>query len=97
MSPDAYVPILTLAGGIVAGVVFFGGLYFTTLRMGVARHPAALMLASFLARMAVVAIGAWLAGTAGSYTGLLAYVAGLIGVRAVIVATVRRRERVEGV
>lgn len=96
MSPDTYMPILSLAGGVVAGIVFFGGLYLTTRRVASARRPALLVLSSFFSRMAVVAAGAWLAGTGGSYVGLLAYVIGMIAVRVVLVARVRRREEAEG-
>lgn len=96
MNPDVFTLVFALVGGIVAGVVFFGGLYFTTVRIATARHPAALVLSSFFVRMAVVAFGAWLAGTGGSYVGLLAYVVGMIGVRVMLVARVRRHEEVEG-
>ncbi|MFW6312932.1 MAG: ATP synthase subunit I [Spirochaetota bacterium] len=96
MSPDAYVPMLALAGGIVAGVAFFGGLYLTTRRITTTRHPVALVLSSFFSRTAVVAVGAWLAGTGGDYVGLLAYVVGVFGVRVVLVARVRRREEAGG-
>jgi F1F0 ATPase subunit 2 len=47
--------VVGLAVGILAGLVFFGGLWWTSHRLLSARRPAVLVAASLLARMLVVA------------------------------------------
>jgi F1F0 ATPase subunit 2 len=46
-----------LAGGILLGIVFFGGLWWTVQRIVSSTQPALLVLGSLLLRTAVVVVG----------------------------------------
>ena len=50
------------AGGITIGLFFFGGLAWTVRRLPGARHPAVLVLTSFVVRMSVTVAGLALLG-----------------------------------
>lgn len=54
--------ILAFIIGILLGVFFFGGLWWTARRIPFARRPSMLVLFSFFARAAVVMAGFWLVG-----------------------------------
>lgn len=49
--------IVSLAAGVVLGILFYGGLWLTVRRLALARHPAAMMLGSLLLRTALVLAG----------------------------------------
>jgi F1F0 ATPase subunit 2 len=79
---DVAIPELGLAlvVGVGLGLWFFGGLLWTVGRLPGARHPAPLMLISFVVRAAGVVVGVmWLAGR----HGLLPLAAALVGFIAV--------------
>ena len=78
-----------LAVGLATGLVFFGGLRWTLDRLQGARRPVILALASVLVRIVVVA-GALVAVAGGSVTRVLFGLAGILIVRTVMVARVRR-------
>jgi F1F0 ATPase subunit 2 len=67
--------VITLAAGLVAGVVlglvFFGGLWWTTQRLATSSRPAILVSVSLLVRVAVLAAGLFLLAQVGSGALLL--------------------------
>ncbi len=75
--------------GLVAGLVFFGGLRWTVSRLDTARRPAVLVVSSLLVRVAVVA-GAFVVFSGGSLTRVLAGLGGLLVVRTLMVSAARR-------
>lgn len=48
---------LAAAAGIVLGLVYYGGLWWTVRRLQVTKHPGLLFTASFLVRTAIVLVG----------------------------------------
>jgi F1F0 ATPase subunit 2 len=80
---------LGLIGGIAAGGAFFGGLYLSTQRLAKARHPALLMIAGSILRVAVVLVGAWIVATMLGLWSVLAYLVGITGARIILVQLVR--------
>lgn len=54
----SWLPLVVLGGavGALVGLVFFGGLWWTTRRLATATRPGALLAVSLLARFAVLAI-----------------------------------------
>lgn len=75
--------------GLVAGLVFFGGLRWTVSRLDTARRPAVLVISSLLMRVAVVA-GALVVFSDGRLARVLAGLGGLLVVRTVMVSATRR-------
>jgi F1F0 ATPase subunit 2 len=76
--------VITLAAGLVAGVVlglvFFGGLWWTTQRLATSSRPAILVSVSLLVRVAVLAAGLFLLAQVGS-GALLVAALGLLATR----------------
>ena len=95
MNPDAYPLLLGLGLGLVAGVVFFGGLYATTRLLSRSPTVGVVFAVSFLLRAAAAAGGAWFVATRGGHLALLAYLLAVVGVRIVLVRRVRRADGVE--
>jgi F1F0 ATPase subunit 2 len=79
--------LLAAAGGLL-GSVYFGGLWLTVRRLPDTDHPAALVLGSFVLRVALVAAGfVWL--LAGDPLRLVAVLAGFLAIRVLLVRQVR--------
>ena len=76
-----------LASGLALGVVFFGGLWWTTQRLLHSRRPALLALTSLLVRMGCLAAGMYLITRIGAVAAVAA-AAGMLVVRSVIVRRV---------
>ena len=72
------------AGGFILGLLYFLGLWVTVRRLPHAAHPALLMFASLIGRMAVVLAGFY-AISAGGWPALTVAVAGFIAGRVVVV------------
>lgn len=76
--------VIALAGGFVSGValglVFFGGLWWTTQRLATSSRPGLLVSASLLVRVVLLAAGLLLLAQLGGGPLLLATV-GLFGTR----------------
>lgn len=63
--------LLALAVGILLGLVYFIGLWYTVRRLGTRRHPHGLFVSSFLVRTAIVLAGFyWLLTFHPVYLGL---------------------------
>jgi len=77
--------------GLLAGTVFFGGLYLTTRAIPTARRPGLLVAGSFASRLAVILGGAWFAASTGGLPAAGLYMAMVIAVRMIAVRLTRRR------
>lgn len=71
---------LVLAGGMLTGVFYFGGLWLTVRRLIPARRPALLMLASFTVRTAI-ALALFYVIMNGSRLRLVVALAGFLVIR----------------
>jgi F1F0 ATPase subunit 2 len=81
--------ILGFIGGIALGLVFFGGLYWSVNQLPRAKNPGLLMMASMLVRMAILLAGLYFV-MAGELKNLLAAVVGVMVVKFVMIAWVRK-------
>lgn len=84
-----------LPAGLVAGVLFFGGLRWTVTKLTSVRHPALLAAGSFLLRTGVV-VAILLVSTDGRLLRVLAALGGFLVARTVLVGRVRRHLQTEG-
>lgn len=71
------------AGGILLGIVFFGGLWITVKNIVHAKSPALWLLGSFFVRTAIVLLGFYFIG-AGNLQRLLICLAGFIAARFIV-------------
>ncbi len=71
---------LVLAGGMLTGLFYFGGLWLTVRRLVSARRPALLMLASFAVRTAIALVVFYLIMN-GSWLRLVVALAGFLVMR----------------
>jgi F1F0 ATPase subunit 2 len=78
-----------LAAGLVAGVIFFGGLRWTLNRLATTHHPLLLTVSSFIVRGVVVA-GLLVVVSDGVLARVLAGLVGILVARTAIVALVRQ-------
>lgn len=69
--------IIAFFGGILLGMVFFGGLYLTVERIQRVKHPALLMIFSLLLRMTMLLFGFYLLMN-NRYQNLLAALVGVM-------------------
>lgn len=74
--------------GLMLGVFFYGGLWFTVQRLPAARHPVVLTLGSFWIRLLVV-LGGFLLVTHGSWVNAVVCLIGLLCGRVVVSRRVR--------
>ena len=86
---DAAVWLGAALAGALLGLAYFAGLWWTVQRAGRARHPAALVAASFVVR-AALAVTALLLIMAGDVVRLLVALAAFLAVRTVVLWRVRR-------
>jgi len=87
--------LLAFFVGIILGIVFFGGLYVSGQKMNKVKHPGLFMAASFFVRIAIVAAGVFLIRDGGFQNMLLA-LGGMILVRLVMTAKVKKRTKNAG-
>jgi len=83
MSSDWWNLMGALMAGLVAGGIFFGGLWWTTRRLLVSKHPGLLLLVSFLGRTSLVLALFFLVGR-DHLDRLLVCLAGFILIRFVL-------------
>ena len=72
--------ILAFIVGLVLGIIFFGGLWFTVRKLVTSKIPALWFLASFFLRVSITLIGFYYISS-GSWQRLLVCVAGFITAR----------------
>lgn len=67
--------IISFLIGLFLGVLYFGGLYFTTQRFNNAKSPALFMILSFVLRMGVLIAGFYYLSKSGSKNILIGLLA----------------------
>lgn len=75
--------LLAFALGVILGILFFGGLWWTVARGMGSRHAAVWFLFSLLARTSAVMLGFYLVGS-GSWEKLAACLAGFVLARLIV-------------
>ena len=88
--------VLAFAGGVILGLLFFGGLYITVQKMDTVKNPAIIMIISFILRMAVLVVAFYFISKSG-YKEVLFALAGVILSRFVITFNMRgeKKEKVK--
>ncbi len=84
--------LISLTGGIVIGLLFYGGLWFTVQALVVTRHPVLLTVSSFGARM-LIALSGFLFFMDGKWQNALGCLAGFALGRVICSILLRRTER----
>ncbi|MBE0428852.1 MAG: ATP synthase subunit I [Thermoleophilia bacterium] len=85
--------ILSLAAGAGLGGAYFGGLWLTLRRLPGSPHPGTLVFGSYLGRLGICLAGLYLAAAAGGWQGLLAFLAGVMAARCLLVQRCRPGRR----
>ena len=86
---------LAFAGGIILGILFFGGLYITVQKMNTVKNPALIMILSFILRMVVLVIAFYFISK-GGYKEVLFALAGVILTRLVMTFRMRGEKEERG-
>ncbi len=87
---DLQVLVISSVAGVLIGLVFFGGLWWTVRRSLASAHPAAWVLGSVLLRTAVALAGFYVVG-ASQWPRLLACLAGFVVGRFILTHWTRMR------
>lgn len=82
---------LAAAAGVVLGLVFYGGLWWTVRRGLTARNPALWFSGSLLLRLALVGAGFYLV-TEGQWPRLVACLTGFLLARILVMIVTAKRE-----
>lgn len=77
--------IIGFTAGACIGLIFFGGLWLTTLRLHSSRSSAPLLAGSYFGRIAVSVLGFYLVVTFTGFSGLIACLAGLVTAQLVLI------------
>ncbi len=81
--------LVSCSAGLLAGSVFFGGLWWTVVRVATARSPKLLLLESFLVRAAVALLVLYF--SAGEdMVGFGGYLLGFLAARTAVMRRLRR-------
>ncbi len=83
--------ILVFIAGLVLGILFFGGLWFTVKKSVTARIPALWIFGSFFLRIAITLFGFYFIA-AGSWQRLLICLVGFIAARFIVIRFTRLYE-----
>ena len=90
-------PAYTIAGSALiggsVGVLFFLGLKYTLDKLPGFKRPGVVSRISFFSRTALAAGGAVSSGMTGGFGGLIAFTAGFLAAKMVIVSLVRTRKK----
>jgi len=84
--------------GVLAGILFFGGLYLTVKKLTTMKYPALFMMLSLIVRLVILAGGIYLIMD-GGIRNVLSAMAGIILVRFVMIAKLGKAlpdETIEG-
>ncbi|WP_414733721.1 ATP synthase subunit I [Acetobacterium carbinolicum] len=84
--------MIGFAGGVLLGIVFFGGLYWTVQRVGSTKYPGPFMLVSAVVRMVVLLLGIYFLGS-NDISRVLAVLAGVVMVKFIMVFNVWKKSR----
>lgn len=92
MTINAVLLVFAVAGGIAAGIVFFGGLWWTVQRIPNAKSPALLLLGSSVIRLLLAMVIFYAVMTVGGHMMyLIVAMVAFIAVRTVMVNVIRPR------
>lgn len=81
--PDPMMLLLAGGAGVLLGVLFFGGLWWTAQRGLASRRPALWFVGSFLLRTSVVLAGMYVVSS-GRWEALLACLVGFVVARVIV-------------
>lgn len=84
--------VIGFLSGLIMGLVFFGGLYWSVEKLPQTKNPALLMLASLLVRMAVLMTGFVLLFKRSVAEGMAALV-GIVVVKFMLIAFTKRKDK----
>lgn len=87
---ETYQLILGVLGGLLMGLLFFGGLWLTVRRLPSSHSPMRLMLASFVFRTAGIALGFYGLARFGGWVAVLSGLGGMLLMRMLLVSLLRR-------
>ena len=76
--------LMVFAAGLVLGILFFGGLWFTVKKAMISKRPAIWFIGSFLIRISIALIGFYYLSR-GSWKNLLISLLGFIIARSIII------------
>jgi F1F0 ATPase subunit 2 len=82
--------VVGFIGGILLGIIFFGGLYWSVNQLSKVRYPAVLMIVSILVRMGILLLGVYLLAD-NSIKNVLAVVVGIILVKVIMIFKVQKK------
>lgn len=88
--------LLGFVGGLALGALHFAGLWHTLGRLPGARLPGLLLMASLVARMAVLLAGFYLMARWGGWPALAAGLIGVVAVRSWLLARIGPRPGAQG-
>ena len=91
MMHDLLILILMFAGGMILGVVYFSGLWFTVRYIKNGAHQAFWLIASLILRLTLLLAVFYLILSYGHWGHLLAVLAGFVAVRILSVRNMRRQ------
>ena len=91
MTSDVLILAAAFLGGVLIGVLFFGGLFLTTKRFAASSHAVRLVFGSFLGRSALALAGLYLAVRLGGFTGLMLALLGFTCVQLVVLRLATKR------
>ncbi|MGC9314295.1 MAG: ATP synthase subunit I [bacterium] len=80
--------ILSVTAGGIVGLVFFGGLWLSVKSIPTAKNPAAFMLLSFVARIAVFVAAFYAIAKWGNWAHLVIALASALIVRSILIRTI---------
>ncbi len=82
--------VFSFLAGIVLGLIFFGGLYYTTKNLPISKSPALLMFVSITLRMIVLIGGLYIVFN-GEIIRLLIGILGVFAAKYIVVYSVKRK------
>lgn len=87
---------ISLLLGVIAGIIFFGGLLMTVRRLVQAPHPYYLAIVSFILRFAAIGVIFVSISYGGHWERLLACMLGFVMTRMAVVRYVQRKDKQSG-
>ena len=82
--------MLSFTIGIILGIVYFGGLYFTVVNINKAKYPGLLMALGFILRMAVL-LGVFFYISKNGYKNMIYALIGVIIVRVLMTVKLKNQ------
>lgn len=82
--------IVSFLIGLLMGILYFGGLYFSTQKFNSAKSPALFMILSFVLRMGILIVGFYYLSKSG-YKNILIGLLGVMLVRFIMVFNIKNR------